>query len=416
MKLLAMNPWPMVRADLRAMRGTAAVVVLIVALAVAIGVGIGAQERAMRQASARAADDFPLLIGAPGSQTQLVMTAVYLQIDAIPLIDGAVLNRLAADPRVAAAAPIAFGDMVRGWPVIGTTAAFVTRWGRLAPAAGRVFDHEAEAVLGADVALTIGDGFTPAHGTQTHTAPGEDSAEEHAHRHEGVAYTVVGRLPRLGTPWDRAILIPIETVWETHGLGNGHQADEAPLGAPFDARAVPGVPAVVVKPRAVADAYALRGAYRQGGTMALFPAEVLVTLYRAMGDLRDVLVVAAGLNDFVVFLAVLLLAVTLAGLRRRRYAVLRAIGAPPGYVFLVAWLGVAVLIGAGCIAGLMLGAAASLGVASLLAGRTGLLLASLPGWPEAALVAMLFGLGSAMAVVPALLAWRAPVSSGLREG
>ena len=79
---------------------------LLVAIAVALGVAVSAQETALRRASAQAADDFDLLIGAPGSQTQLVLTAVYLQIDAIPLVDGALLNRLAADPRVASAAPL----------------------------------------------------------------------------------------------------------------------------------------------------------------------------------------------------------------------------------------------------------------------------------------------------------------------
>ena len=398
----------MVLADLRAMRRTAAMVVALVALAVAIGVSFGAQERAVRRSSARAADDFPLIVGAPGSQTQLVLTAVYLQIEAVPLVDGAVLNRLSADPRVAGAAPIAFGDTIRGWPVIGTTAAFATRWGRVAAAEGRVFDAEDEAVVGADVRLAIGEKVTPSHGMAA-----RDAAEEQAHRHEGVAYTVVGRLPRLGTPWDRAILIPIESVWETHGLGNGHRTDGAALGPPYDAP--PGVPAVVVKPRSVADAYTLRGGYRQGGTMALFPAEVLVSLYRVMGDLHAVLLLAAALDDVVVLLAVLLLAVLLASLRRRRYAVLRALGASRGYVLLVAWLGVAVLIGAGCLGGLLLGWAAAHGVAALVAARTGLVLEAALGWPEMGFAAGLFLAGSVFALVPAWLAGRAPVAEGLRS-
>ena len=45
---------------------------------------------------------------APGSPTQMVLTGVYLQAEALPLIDGAVMARLAADPRVAGAAPLAF--------------------------------------------------------------------------------------------------------------------------------------------------------------------------------------------------------------------------------------------------------------------------------------------------------------------
>lgn len=412
-----MNPWPMVLADLRAMRWSAAVVVALIALAVAIGIAVAAQERGLRGASARAAEDFDLLVAAPGSATQLVLTTVYLQPAALPLLDGAVLRRLAADRRVAQAAPIAFGDIARGYPVVGTTAAFATRWGRLAPAQGRVFAAEGEAVVGAEVRIALGETVTPAHGRAgPHAAPGETDANEAAHRHEGVGYTVVGRMPRLGTPWDRAVLVPVESVWEVHGLGNGHAQDPAPLGPPFDAAALPGVPAVVVRPASVADAYALRGAYRGDGATALFPAEVLVSLYRTMGDVRDVMVLASALDNVTVILAVLLLVATLASLRRRRYAVLRALGAPPLYVLLVAWLGAVALIGAGCLGGLGLGWLAARTVAWALEQRTGLAVPVSLGWEELRFAALLLAVGGVVAVLPGLAAARRDVAAGLREG
>ncbi len=408
-----MNPFPMVLADWRAMRGTALGCIVLIALAVAIGVAVGAQERALRQASARASDDFTLLIGAPGSQTTLVLSTIYLQLEALPLIDGAVLKRLAADKRVAAFAPIAFGDAVNGYPVIGTTANFVTRWGRLAPAEGRVFATEGEAVLGSAVRVAIGAELTPSHGVRG--SPGKADPDDAAHTHAGVVYKVVGRLPPSGTPWDRAILIPVESVWETHGLGNGHASDAAPLGMPFDATAMPGVPAVVVRPVGVADAYALRGLYRQGGTMALFPAEVLVSLYRTLGDVGAVLVVASAVNDGLLFLSVLMLVVVLIGLRRRRYAVLRALGAPAGYVLLVVWLGTTGLIAAGCLLGFALGWAGSATASALVAARTGLTVAGAPGFDEAILVGVLVAVGGAMALAPAWLAVRASISESLRS-
>src|SRR5262245_40831342 len=79
-----MNPWPMVLADLRALRWIAWLIPLLIAIAVAGGVAVSAPERALRSASARAADDFDLLIGAPGSQAQLVLTAIYLEPEALP--------------------------------------------------------------------------------------------------------------------------------------------------------------------------------------------------------------------------------------------------------------------------------------------------------------------------------------------
>jgi putative ABC transport system permease protein len=339
------EPVPMVWADIRALRWTALAIIVLVALAVAVGVAIGAQERALRRSSAAAAEDFDLLIGAPGSQTQLLMSAVYLQPDAVPLMDGRLLNTLAQDERVAGFAPIAFGDVSKGYVIVGTTAAFAGRWGGLAPIAGPALRKRGRGGARRRCELWLGDNIAPSHGVaRRNRASRRGDQDEAGHRHAGHDYVAVGRLPRLGSPWDRAILVPIESVWEIHGLGNGHAVDDGRIGPPFDGPRIPGVPALVVKPRSVAGAYALRAQYRQGGTMAFFPAEVLVTLYRALGDVRSILVArllpqcaadpgggpAAADRG--------------AGLRRRRYAILRALGAPRGYVLLVVWLGMAALM------------------------------------------------------------------------
>lgn len=429
-----MNPFPMVLADLRALRWTAPAIVLLVALAIAVGVAIGAQERALRQGSASAASDFDLIIGAPGSQTQLLMSAVYLQPDALPLVEGRVLQALAEDERVAHFAPIAFGDISRGYPIVGTTAAFASRWGKVQASEGRLFEAEGEAVIGADVRYRLGDHIVPSHGMAGDHRPGEEGEAETEHRHEGHVYEVVGRLPRFGSPWDRAILVPVENVWEVHGLGTGHAtATEKPekpfwhqgsgiaaehaaerIGPPFDAKRVPGVPAIAVKPKSVAGAYALRSQYRQGGTMAFFPAEVLISLYGALGDMRDVLVVAAALNAVLILASVLLLLLAVAGLRRRRYAVLRALGAPRAYVLLVVWLGMALLVALGCLIGLGLGAGLTQSLSGLVAQRTGLALSPAIGWGEIGPALALGLIGSLFALLPAILAFRSPVVDGLK--
>lgn len=406
-----MNPFPVVVADLRAMRWVAFAVPLLVALSVASAVAISAQERMLRGGSARAADDFDLVIGAPGSETQLILTSVYLDLTALNLVNGRVLAALASDPRVAQAAPIAFGDVVSGYPVIGTTAAFASRWGRLSPSEGRMFAAEGEVVAGSDVRLDLGQSIVPSHGTAER---GVSAEEEARHRHAGVTYTVVGRMPRTGTPYDRAILLPVESVWATHGLGNGHAATGR-IGPPFNAFATPGIPAIVVKPRAVADAYALRAQYRRADTTAVFPAEILVALYARLGDVRDVLVAASWLNSALIFAALLALVVVLTGLRARRYAVLRALGAPPRYIMAVVWSGAAILIGTGCALGLVLGWAGAALVSRLIEARTGLGLAFQPAWSDVALAAGLFALGSLAAAAPAVLAYRSDPAAALRS-
>ena len=410
-----MNPLIIVKADYRAMRGSAWAVVLLVAFAVAIGVALSAQEKALRTSTTRAAADFDLVIGAAGSATQLVMTTVYLQPEALPLMPGEILKSLGKDPRVKAFAPIAFGDVVRGYPVIGTTLDFVTRWGRYdAPMQGRFFAAENEAVVGHDVAVQLGEEIIPAHGLGSdNSVKGATSALEANHRHETTRLRVVGRLPATGSPWDKAILVPIESVWETHGFGNGHSQD-GQIGAPFDAEKVPPLPAIVVKPHRIADAYALRSDYRKYGLMALFPAEILVSLYRNLGDVRDAMLVASILNSVLILCAIILLIIAIFSLRRRRYALLRALGASALYSGLVAWLGAFGLIAAGCLAGLALGWVLTAALSLWLSAQTGLDLQLSPDWTQTMPALMLLMAGSLFACLPAVMAYRLSLHETLR--
>jgi putative ABC transport system permease protein len=410
-----MNPVPMIKADWRQLGWVAWAIVALVAAAVAVNVALLGLERGVRTSATRAADDFDLLIGAPGSPTQLVLTSVYLEPEALPLIDGGLLTTLGADSRAAGVAPIVLGDVALGYPVIGTTAAFATRWGRIAPTQGRLFRTAGEAVIGADVGLQPGAVVTPSHAPRHAGMPlGKPSASETGHRHAGSSLVVVGRMGRTHSAWDRAVIAPVEAVWRTHGLGTGHKSDDAALGAPFDAQTMPGITALVVKPNTVADAYALRARYGRGLTMAVFPAEVLVSLYQRLGQMRDLTLAVGALNGALVLAVLALLLMTLAGVRRRRYAVLRALGAPPRYILAVAWGGGAALCTAGAGLGLGLGWLLGQALAFPLARVTGLAVSVSPAASDTAWVAAVGLAAGLMALLPALMAYRVSVADGLR--
>ena len=414
-----MNPLPMIKADLRQLGWVAWAIVALVAAAVAVNVALLGLERGVRTSATRAADDFDLLIGAPGSPAQLVLTSVYLEPEALPLIDGGLLNVLGADPRVASVAPVVLGDVAHGYPLVGTTAAFAARWGRISTVDGRLFQASGEAVIGADVALQMGATVTPSHAPRYAGMPlGKVSESEAGHRHAGSGLVVVGRMARTYSAWDRAVIVPVEAVWQTHGLGTGHASDSAALGAPFDAATIPGITALVVKPKAVADAYALRARYGQGGskgaTMALFPAEVLVSLYQRLGQVRDLTMAVGALNGALMLAVLTLLLITLAGLRRQRYAVLRALGAPARYILAVAWGGGAALCAIGAAVGLLLGWLLAAALAVPLARSTGLAMTASPAPSDAFWVAGVALAASLMALLPALLAYRVSVADGLR--
>lgn len=401
-----MNPFALAWADLRRARWAALALIVLIAVAVAIGVGVSAQERAIRQGGARAANDFDLIIGAPGSQTQLVLTAVYLQEAALPLVPGSLLAQVAAEPGARYVAPLAFGDSLRGQPILGVTADFVTRGGRITPVEGRVFASDEEAVIGADVTLKLGEKITPSHGA---THQGEDG-----HKHEGVAYEVVGRLPRTGSPWDRAILVPIEAVWLIHGLPNGHLEGEEKIGPPWDGADIAGVPAILVKANSIGDAYRLRAKYRRDGSMAVFPGEVLVDLYATLGDVRAMMSALALAAQFLVLVAILIGVLAVLSARRRQIAVLRALGAPRGFVFAVIWLQISGLVLAGALLGLLLGVGAAFGLSSLAEARFGVALPLSIGLEEWGTVVLAAGLGAVLAAIPAVIGYRQSIAAALK--
>ncbi len=435
------NPLPLAISELRRHIFGVVIIVLLIAVAVAFGIAVSASERALREASARAADRFDLVIGAPGSSAQLVLTTVYLQGAAIPLLADDVLPRLQREKGVVYAAPIALGDSVGQYPVVGTSKDFVTDGARLRLVEGRVFSTRGEAVIGSAVKLDVGATFQPTHGSAA-----DQLIEEHKH---GFKFNVVGRLPKTGTAWDNAILVPIEAVWGIHsGALSGRQAESQSephdkpietLGPPWTSDDIKGVPAIVVRVKSPADAYRLRAQYQyraadsSGGgggnrvdsgsgnngnngsnTMAVFPAEVLVELYAVIGDVRKVMTTMSFATQLIVLLAVLLVIISALAQRRQSIAVLRAMGAPPTFIFALVWIQGFLIIGLGAALGLVFGWAGSAILVNTFGAEMGLTVAPTISYREWLWAASAVLTGSILATIPSVIAWRQNIAATLR--
>jgi putative ABC transport system permease protein len=410
--------------DLRRLWAGSLVVILLVSLATGLGVTVTLQERALRLGTARAADKFDLVIGAAGSETQLVLSSVFLQAAPLPLVGGNTLVSLTQDPRVAWAAPVGFGDSFAGYPIVGTTTALIenTAGGFLE---GVTFADGEDAVIGSAVDLPIGAEIKPMHGT----------AQEGGHTHTEIAYHVQGRLKSTGTPWDNAILVPIRSVWHIHGMegddhdhgdhGHDHAHDEAHahdhdgeehqggLTEIFSA-GTPGVPAILVKPKSIADAYKLRQQYRQGNTLAVFPGEVLTRLYATLGDAREVLsIVAIGAQ---VLVAASLILVTLIHVvqRRKQIGALRAFGAPRASISLIVWTELFTLFATGIALGFAIGFAASKIITGMLMAKSGVVMPVEFAKADMMQAGLLLAVAALFATLPAWLAYRQSPVEALR--
>jgi putative ABC transport system permease protein len=400
------NPWPVVAACLRRFRWTAVAFTLLVAAGVSLAVALISQERALRTGSARAADRFDLIVAAPGSLTDALLTAVYLRPGAPKLLSPETTSWLLNDPRAIFVAPLAFGDSHRGAPIVGTIPALIAHLSE-GLAEGRVFAGRNEAVVGAASPLALGATFRPTHG---HSQHGDEADDENQH---GATLTVVGRMKPTGSPWDRAIVVPVELVWAVHSLPDGHAKGDDRIGPPFDPERTPGIPAAVVRPDSVATAYRLRSAYSTTESMAFFPAEALRSLYSVLGDMRRLMSLLAVVTQALVLLAIVASVLILFRLLSPQFVTLRALGAPRRYIFAVAWGFTACLVLAGTLLGLAGGYGLSFGVSRWLAGETGIALTPTIGWTEVGIAAVVLAVGLALALLPAWLLQRRPLAEAL---
>ncbi len=405
-------PLPLVKALIWRHRWISAVFVALVATSLAMGIGLMAQERGLRIGTAQAAEKFDLIITAPGSEVTMMLASVFLQPSNVPLLDGETFNAVANHPNVDFAAPLAFGDSYRGAPVVGSTADFVTHLTDT-QLEGRMFANSREAVAGANIPVEIGHVFAPAHGLGS-------AAEQGVHADQ---ITIVGRMPPTGSPWDTSIIVPVESVWEVHGLANGHPYDPAfetdngtsKLGPPFTADLFPGTPAIIVKAKGLGASYSLQSEFtRDAETMAFFPGAVLANLYNVMGDVRQAISLMTVVTQGLVAISVIVGIFMLCQLFRQQLALLRAIGAPNRFIFAVVWwyaMGLLV-IGAGL--GLILGWGAAAVLSNIVSQRTQIEIPLSIGWIEVQITAAFIGLTSLLALAPAALALRQPVLRHLR--
>lgn len=361
---------------------------------------------------------FDAVLGARGSQLQLVLNAVYHLETSPGNIPWRLYEEIRRDPNVQLAVPYALGDNYRGFRIVGTTgelfSKFAFRGGEgLRPApGGRVFDPQyAEAVVGAFAAqktgLRVGSTFNPYHGLTFNEA----------HRHEE-EYVVVGVLEPTNTPSDRAIFIPIEGIYRMDGhvlRGTGEEyTAEAGVEVPPEHREVS---AVLLKFTSPAVGMGLSQTINRQGTVATlaYPiGRVMAELFEKMGWMNRVLEVVAYLTMGVAGGTILASIHNTINERRRDFAIMRALGARRRMLF-VSILGESMLTAAiGSLGGFVVQGIILAVASGILRAQTGIALDPLRFVPELATTPLLMiGVGAVAGLIPAFAAYRGEVAADL---
>lgn len=306
----------------------------VTSLCVALGTGLVMAVFMISDQATRAftggAAGFDGVLGARGSQLQLVLNAVF-HLEASPgNIPWSMYRAMKEDPRVSLAIPYAVGDNYKGYRIVGTTEEIFTKFQyrkgqSFQLAEGNFFDPgRREAVIGSVVAqrlgLKVGDIISPYHGLTY------DPAMQH-----GDEYLIVGVLKPTNSPSDRVIWIPIEGIFRMEGhvlRGTGKDyVPEAGVEIPEEAKEVS---AVMLKFRNVSAGLALsRMINMQGNAATLaYPVDrVILDLFDRIGWVTRVLTFVAWLTVGLASMAILAAITNTINERRREFAILRSLGA-----------------------------------------------------------------------------------------
>jgi putative ABC transport system permease protein len=345
---------------------------------------------------------FDAVLGARGSKLQLVLNAIFHLEASAGNIAWADYEAIKRHPAVKAAVPIAVGDNLRGYRLVGTLPELLTDVEYAAGkkfalvSDGRVFaSGEDEAVVGSFAAqrlkLKVGDTFHPFHGLAFD--------EESAHAE---TFTVVGVLEPTNTPADRVIWIPLAGLQTMSG---------------HDARAATEVSAVLVQLRASTAGFMLDMMYNKQGNRLTFAypiGTIVAELFQKISWFDRVLELVAYLVALVAAGSVLASIYNSMSARRRDLAILRALGARRRTIFGAVVSEAAVIGALGAVVGLAIYVGLFVVVAAVIRAQTGVVLDAWRWHPVLALcpVAMvsLCALGG---IVPALKAYRTPVAETL---
>lgn len=345
---------------------------------------------------------FDAVLGARGSKLQLVLNGIF-HLEASPgNLAWSDYESIRKHPAVKTAIPIAVGDNLRGYRIVGTIPELFTDVEYAAgkkyalQSGGKIFAAgEREAVVGSFAAerlgLKVGDTFHPFHGL----------AFDENNQHPDL-FTVVGILAPTNTPADKVVWVPIKGVQTMTG---------------HDARAATDVSAVLIQLRAATAGFMLDMMInKQGNRMTLaYPVGAIMTeLFGKISWFDRVLALVAYLVALVAAGSVLASIYNSMSARQRDLAILRALGARRRTIF-GAVVAEAASIGLlGAIAGYVVYFGLLAGIASVIRVQTGVVLDVTATHPvlwicPLAMIA-LCALGGA---VPALKAYRTPVAETL---
>jgi putative ABC transport system permease protein len=345
-------------ASLAARALTVGMTIIAIALSVALFLGVEKVRTGAKASFADTISGTDLIVGARSGSVQLLLYSVFRIGTATNNLTWKSYQDIAARTEVDWIVPISLGDSHRQFRVMGTTPAFFDHYkyrsGKsLAMRDGAIISDLFDAVIGADVATTlgynIGDPIVIAHGLASFI------------EHKDQPFRVSGILEKTGTPVDRTVIISVQAIeaihvdWKT-GVQRPGQATPADVIRQMELEPQ-AITAALVGVKSRLRVFGLQRSineYTQEPLLAILPGVALQELWQIVGIAETALI---GVSIMVVVTALIgMMATIFSSLneRRREMAIFRAMGARPRVVLGLLVLEAVLMAALGAILGLTL--------------------------------------------------------------
>jgi putative ABC transport system permease protein len=361
-----------------------------------------------------------LVIGARSGRINLLLYSVFRIGNATNNIEWSSFEKINQNKGVKWAIPISLGDSHKGYRVLGTNVDYFEyyRFGKkqnLAFDKGSPFKNVYDVVLGAEVAKQLGYSINEkiilSHGI----------SEISFTQHDDKPFTVTGILKPTGTPIDRTLHISLAGMEAIHiDWRNGAPIAGLKISAEEALKkdlTPKSITAIFVGLKNKIFTFKLQreiNNYRDEPLMAILPGVALSELWQSMAMIEKILTLIAGLVVVASLLGMITMVLSTLNQRQREIAVLRAIGAPPVFVFKMILLEVLLIT----LGGMLLGAAilwfGLLISQPFIASNYGLFLSTNPLSDVTGMVfVVIIGVATLLACIPSLLAYRQTLALGL---
>ena len=390
-----------------------------IAISVLLLLGVEQVRTQAKNSFANTISGTDLIVGARSGQINLLLYAVFRIGNATNNIDWKTYQDFQNHKSVRWTVPLSLGDSHQGFRVLGTNQDYFKyyRFGKkqlLTFAQGKPFLQLFEAVIGADVAQTLG------YQLQSPMILAHGIKDIGFSKHDNLPFHVVGVLAPTGTPVDKTIHVSLEAIEAIHvGWESGAFLGHAPSSVSLQDREFKPnqITAFLVGLNAKIHTFQVQrqiNDYRFEPLSAIVPGIALHELWSLMSVAELALLIVSVCVVIAGFLGMLASLLTSLNERRREMAILRALGARPRHIFSLLVLESSIICSLGILLGMGLLYLSLAVAAPLIQQHYGLAIKlTAPSQYELILIGGIQLSGIIIGMIPAISAYRQSLSDGM---